>query len=258
MKSKREKSPAPPLERVQKVIAAAGLTSRRKAETLILEGRVTVNGAAAEVGQKVDPLSDEIVVDGTPLPRPSRRKTSYLLYKPKGVISSLHDPEGRPLVTDFIRTRKRVFPIGRLDYDAEGVIILTDDGELANRLMHPRYRVEKKYLVKVRNHPTEKTIEKLRTGVHIEGGRTSPARVRFIRKTESNAWLEITVSEGRNRLIKKMCMAVGHPVTKLKRVEFAGLGLGGLLPGGYRKLTEHEVARLEKIGGRGEIEEVFK
>ncbi len=212
---------------------------------------MTVNGHVAMTGEKVDPSGDEIIVDGTPLPRPARRKTSYLLYKPKGVISSLHDPEGRPVVTDFIRTEKRVFPIGRLDYDAEGVILLTDDGELANRLMHPRYLVPKRYLVKVRNHPSAETLEKLRKGVHIEGGRTRPAKVRFIRKTESNAWLEIIVSEGRNRLIKKMCMAVGHPVTKLKRVEFAGLGLGGLAPGAYRKLTEHEVERLERIGQKG-------
>ncbi len=211
-----------------------------------------VNGVTAVLGQKADPSLDEIVVDGTPLAAPRGRKAYYLLYKPKGVISSLHDPEGRPVVTDLVRTGRRIFPIGRLDYDAEGVIILTDDGELANRLMHPRYSVEKKYLVKVRNHPSEKTLGKLRSGVHIEGGRTSPAKVRFIRKTDSNAWLEIRVREGRNRLIKKMCMAVGHPVTKLKRVEFAGLGLGGLVPGAYRKLTEHEVARLERVGRKAE------
>jgi len=189
------------------------------------------------------------------VPAPSLRKTSYILNKPKGVISSLHDPEGRPIVTDFIGVEKRVFPVGRLDYDAEGVLLLTDDGDLANKLIHPRYGVAKKYLVKVRNVPTEATIEKLRKGVYIEGGRTKPAYVKFIRKTDVNAWLEITVREGRNRLIKKMCMSVGHPVTKLKRLEFAGLGLGGLQTGAYRKLTEHEVEKLEKLGaegGRGE------
>lgn len=225
---------------------------------MILEGRVTINGKAAETGARVDPYTDIIEVDGRPVPAPSLRKSTYLLYKPKGVISSLHDPEGRPLVTDFIKTEKRVFPVGRLDFDAEGVLLLTDDGELANRLIHPRYSVAKKYLVKVRNLPTEKTLERLRGGVHIEGGRTRPAHVRLIRKTGVNAWLEITVREGRNRLIKNMCMAVGHPVTKLKRLEFAGLGLGGLTPGAYRKLTEHEVERLNKLGtdtgrsGRGE------
>ncbi len=158
------------------------------------------------------------------------------------------DPEGRPLVTDFIKTDKRVFPVGRLDYDAEGALLLTDDGELANRLTHPRYCAPKRYLVKVRNVPTDQTLERLRKGVHIEGGRTRPAYVKFIRKTEVNAWLEITVREGRNRLIKNMCMSVGHPVTKLKRLEFAGLSLGGLTPGTYRKLTEHEVERLKKFG----------
>ncbi|MFQ5428413.1 MAG: pseudouridine synthase [Thermodesulfobacteriota bacterium] len=232
-------------------MAAAGITSRRKAEILIQEGRVTINGLAAKTGARVDPYTDTIEVDGRLVPPPSIRKTCYLLNKPKGVISSLHDPEGRLLVTDFIGAKKRVFPVGRLDFDAEGVLLLTDDGDLANRLIHPRYSVAKKYLVKVRNVPEEKTLERLRSGVHIEGGRTRPARVKFIRKTEANAWLEITVREGRNRLIKNMCMAVGHPVTKLKRLEFAGLGLGGLAPGAYRKLTEHEVERLKKLGGEG-------
>jgi len=209
---------------------------------------VTINGAIAETGAKVDPYVDKIVVDGKPVPMPSRRKTYLLLNKPKSVISSLFDPEGRPVVTDFVKTGKRVFPVGRLDYDAEGVLLLTDDGDLANRLIHPRYSVPKRYLVKVRNLPDEETLQRLRKGVHIEGGRTRPARVKFIRKTEANAWLEIIVSEGRNRLIKKMCMAVGHPVTKLKRVEFAGIGIGSLKPGESRRLTEHEVERLYNLG----------
>ncbi len=209
---------------------------------------MTINGVIAETGARVDPYVDKIVVDGKPVPLPSRRKTYILLNKPKCVISSLNDPEGRPVVTDFIKTEKRVFPVGRLDYDAEGVLLMTDDGELANRLIHPRYGVRKRYLVKVRNIPTQETLESLRTGVHIEGGKTRPASVKFIRKTEANAWLEITVSEGRNRLIKKMCMAVGHPVSKLKRVEFAGIGLGSLKPGACRRLTEHEVERLKKLG----------
>jgi len=209
---------------------------------------VTINGQIAETGAKVDPYVDKIVVDGTTVPMPSRRKTYILLNKPKSVISSLSDPEGRPVVTDFIKTEKRVFPVGRLDYDAEGVLLMTDDGELANRLIHPRYGVSKRYLVKVRNLPAPETLERLRDGVHIEGGKTRPARVKFIRKTEANAWLEIIVSEGRNRLIKKMCMAVGHPVTKLKRVEFAGIGIGSLKPGECRRLTEHEVERLYNLG----------
>jgi len=209
---------------------------------------VTINGQIAETGAKVDPYVDKIVVDGMAVPKPSRRKTYILLNKPKSVISSLSDPEGRPVVTDFIKTEKRVFPVGRLDYDAEGVLLMTDDGELANRLIHPRYGVAKRYLVKVRNLPSPETLERLREGVHIEGGKTRPARVKFIRKTEANAWLEIIVSEGRNRLIKKMCMAVGHPVTKLKRVEFAGIGIGSLKPGECRRLTEHEVERLYNFG----------
>jgi len=209
---------------------------------------VTINGQIAETGAKVDPYVDKIVVDGMAVPKPSRRKTYIILNKPKSVISSLSDPEGRPVVTDFIKTEKRVFPVGRLDYDAEGVLLMTDDGELANRLIHPRYGVSKRYLVKVRNLPTRETLERLRDGVHIEGGKTRPARVKFIRKTEANAWLEIIVSEGRNRLIKKMCMAVGHPVTKLKRVEFAGIGIGSLKPGECRRLTEHEVERLYNLG----------
>jgi len=244
----RKKEETDQRQRVQKAISMAGIASRRKAEELIQEGRVTINGVIAETGAKVDPYVDRIVVDGKRVPLPSRRKTYILLNKPKCVISSLNDPEGRPVVTDFVKTETRVFPIGRLDYDAEGVLLLTDDGELANMLIHPRYSVTKRYLVKVRNLPVEETLETLRKGVHIEGGKTGPARVKFIKKTEANAWLEIIVSEGRNRLIKKMCKAVGHPVTKLKRVEFAGIGLGSLKPGACRRLTEHEVERLKNLG----------
>ncbi len=186
-------------------------------------------------------------MDGKPIsPRRVEGPRTYLLLnKPKGCISALSDPEGRPVVTDLVKKVKaRVFPVGRLDYDAEGVLLLTDDGELMERLIHPRYKIPKKYHVKVRNVPDEKTLARLERGVSLEDGKTHPARARLLRTTRENSWIELTVTEGRTRLVKRMCQRVGHPVTKLKRVEFAGLRPGGLKPGEFRHLTKKEVERL--------------
>ncbi len=202
-----------------------------------------------ELGTKADPLKDRIEVDGKPLST-NAPKLYLLLNKPKGVISSAMDPEGRPIVTDIVKKRykkARVFPIGRLDYDAEGVIILTNDGELTNKLIHPRFKIQKRYLVKVRNVPSASALNKLERGVTLEDGRTHPALARFVRSTAENSWIELTVTEGRNRLIKRMCMAVGHPVTKLKRTYFAGVSVRGLKPGEFRELTEKEVERLKSL-----------
>lgn len=238
----------PKAERLQKIIAEAGISSRRKAEELIREGRVRVNRrVVTELGTKADPSSDTIEVDGKAIPRRSP-KVYILLNKPKGFISSLSDPEGRPVVTELLRKSKaRVFPVGRLDYDAEGVLLMTNDGELSNRLIHPGYKVPKKYLVKVRDVPARNALDRLEKGVYLEDGKTMPAKARLVSKTKENSWIELTVFEGRNRLVKRMCMAIGHPVMKLKRVEFAGLKLGSIERGGWRFLTEKEVEGLRGL-----------
>ncbi len=206
------------------------------------------------LGTKADPLQDRIEVDGKPLHSGGPKKY-ILLYKPKGVISSVSDPEGRPVVCDLVKTKTRLYPVGRLDYDAEGVIILTNDGELTTKLIHPKYGIKKKYLVKVKGMPGAQALAKIRNGVRLEDGLSAPASARFVRSTkQKNSWIEITVTEGRNRLIKRMCMAVGHPVAKLKRVEFAGLNLKGLKGGECRELSEKEIAWLyiltEKADGK--------
>ena len=234
------------------MIAAAGVTSRRKAEELIVEGRVTVNGkTVTRLGTKVDPFSDRIEVDDNVISgKGARKKTYILLNKPKGVISALIDPEGRPVVTDLLkRIKGRVYPVGRLDYDAEGALLLTNDGDLANKLIHPRYSVSKRYHVKVRGVPDEKKLHRLATGVSLEDGRTLPAKSRLINKTNvgENSWIELTVTEGRNRLVKRMCQKVGHPVQKLKRISFAGIGVKGLKLGEFRFLTPAEIQRLKEL-----------
>jgi len=223
------------------------VASRRKAEELILQGRVTVNReVVARLGAKADPATDTIEVDGRALDLKGPFRY-ILLNKPKDCISAVSDPLKRPVVTDFIRNAgPRVFPVGRLDYDAEGVLLLTSDGELCNRLIHPRYSVPKTYLVKVRGVPGDKALERLARGVRLADGRTRPAEVSLARVTrdKKNSWLEITVFEGRNRLIKRMCKAVGHPVSKLKRIAFAGIRLGGLKRGESRALSAREIERL--------------
>jgi len=210
---------------------------------------VTVNGETVEtLGVKVDPDRDRIAVDGTPLPR-KVTPVYMLLNKPGGVITALSDPVGRPVVTDLLKKDgKKVFPVGRLDYDAEGALILTNDGDFAERLIHPRYKVPKKYHAKVKGAPDDKDLKRLEKGVHLEDGKTLPATARFIKGLRENSWIELTVYEGRNRLVKRMCQAVGHPVLKLNRVEFAGIGVGGLKPGHYRFLTGSEVSLLLQWG----------
>ncbi|MFZ3073282.1 MAG: pseudouridine synthase, partial [Thermodesulfobacteriota bacterium] len=231
-------------ERLQKIISRAGITSRRKAEELIIQGRVRVNRKVViELGAKADPDSDRIDVDGE-LISFKGPKVYVLLNKPKSFVSTLSDNVGRPTVVSLVNVKERIFPVGRLDYDAEGVMLLTNDGDFSNKLIHPKYHVSKKYLVKVRNIPDEATLQKLRDGVYLEDGRTRPAIVKFVRKTEGNAWIEITVTEGKNHLIKRMCQRVGHPVNKLKRIEFAGITLGKLALGEWRFLTAKEVEGL--------------
>lgn len=207
-----------------------------------------VNGAVVvKLGTRVDPRADVIEVDGKKIYRDAGPRVYLLLNKPRGVISSAYDPLGRPVVTDIVKGyKKRLFPVGRLDWDAEGALVLTNDGELTNRLIHPGFSVPKKYLVKVKGLPSEKELKKIEKGVFLSDGKTLPARVRFIKETRENSWIEIVVTEGRNRLIKRLLLAVGHPVLKLKRTEFAGLKVGKLKTGSFRALREREVERLKK------------
>lgn len=237
-------------ERLQKFLAQAGVASRRQAEQLMLEGRVTVNGAVvSELGAKVDPDKDAVKVDGR---RVLGERPAYLLmHKPKGTLCTLDDPEGRPLVTDLVKgVKARLFPVGRLDFDTTGALLLTNDGELANLLMHPRHRFAKTYLAKVKGVPSEERLEKLRRGVNIEGVRTAPAEARLVAVKEKNSLVELVLREGRNRQVKRMFLEVGHPVLRLQRTAYAFLDLQGLEPGQWRHLTADEVKRLRAAAAR--------
>lgn len=236
------------LDRIQKIIAQAGIASRREAERLIIEGRVTLNGKVVdELGTKADPDKDYIKVNGKLITRPEP-KAYVILYKPRGYVTTTSDPEGRPTVIELLeKVKGRVFPVGRLDYDTEGLILCTNDGDLAHRLQHPRHEVPKTYFAKVDGVPTQDEIAKLRNGIRLEDGMTAPARVKIIRKAEANSWLEIIIHEGRKHQVKRMCEAIGHPVIKLKREGFAFLTLGDLKPGEFRHLTAEEVKKLNEI-----------
>jgi pseudouridine synthase len=235
------------MERLNKVLARAGVASRRAADRMIAEGRVTVNGAVVrELGVRVDPVKDAIKVDGTRIPPIPESHTYLMLNKPRGCVTTLSDPEGRPTIKDFLGgLRARVYPVGRLDFNSEGLLLLTDDGDLARELMHPGRGVEKTYAVKVRGTPIGETLRRLRAGIRIEGRMTLPARV-AVEKPGSNSWLRVTVVEGRKHQVRRMLQAVGHPVLKLKRIRYGGLDLGDLPPGGVRSLTAEQVAKLRR------------
>lgn len=234
-------------ERLQKLIAAAGLASRREAERWISAGRVTVNGEFATLGDSADPACDRIEVDGHLL-LADERKYYLLLNKPVGYVTTLSDPEGRPVVTDLVRdVPARLHPVGRLDLTTEGLLLLTNDGELTHRLAHPRHEVEKTYLVRLRGALSAAARRQLVEGVRLEDGLTSPARVEKVRVTGSHTWLEITIREGRNRQVRRMCEAVGYPVSRLKRIRLAFLELGSLPAGKFRFLTNAEVAQLKRL-----------
>jgi len=238
-------------DRLQKVLAHAGVASRRAAEKLIAAGRVTVNGSiVAELGTKVDPDRDAIKVDGKRIGAAPRVPTYLAFHKPRGVVTTLSDPEGRPTVRDFLTgVPVRVYPVGRLDYDSEGLLLLTDDGALARDLMHPSSGVEKTFRAKVRGFPEPETLRRLARGIQLEGRRTGPARVRVV-EAGSNPWLELVLSEGRNRQVRKMLQAVGHPVQKLRRIRYGGVDLGRLPAGGLRPLRPAEVERLKRVTRR--------
>ena len=242
------------LERLQKIIAHAGFASRREAETMIREGRVTVNGrVVTELGTKAHPGRDHIKVDGKLITRPETHRY-ILLYKPKEVASTVNDPEGRKTVVDLVKgVRERIYPVGRLDYQSEGLLLLTNDGDLAYKVSHPKHGSVKTYHVKVRGVPDERIIGKLERGITIEGKRTVPCEIRQMKTTgrstgrgddEGNSWYEVRLREGRNQQIRKMFKAVGHPVSKLRRVAIGPISDPKLSAGEWRELTKHEVKML--------------
>jgi len=239
------------MERLQKIIARAGIASRRRAELLIAGGHVELNGRlVTEAGTKADPAKDHIKVDGKKI-RPDIRRVVLMLNKPRGYMTTCSDPEGRPTVMDLVEAvKERVTPVGRLDYDTEGLLLLTNDGDLANALMHPKQEVEKLYWAKVRGHVPPETLQKIaRGGISLPTGKTLPCRIRLLNTTDQNAWVEIVLHEGKKREVRRMLQRVGHPVVKLKRVAYAFLKLGKLALGKSRYLTSYEVEKLEYLVG---------
>lgn len=242
-------------ERLQKIISGAGIASRRAAEQMILAGRVSVDGrVVTELGTKWDAALHEIVVDGRPIGRQERR-VYFLLNKPKGCLSAAKDDRGRKTVLDLLpEVRARVYPVGRLDYQTEGLLLITNDGALMQGLLHPKYEVEKTYLAEVDGALTEDKLKMLREGVPLEDGMTAPAKVRMLPEKGRFSQVEITIHEGRNRQVRRMLAAVGCDVRRLERVRFAGLELGELARGRHRELTESELAKLRALAGMADEE----
>ena len=233
-------------ERLQKVLARIGVGSRRTVEDLIAEGRVTVNGGPAVLGARIDVARDEVAVDGVVYSVVPDTVT-YLLNKPAGVVTTASDPQGRPTVVELVPTEPRVFPVGRLDYDTEGLLLLTNDGSLAHRLTHPSFGVEKEYLAHVRGTPSRAALRRLRHGIELDDGPTAPAQV----SAPEPGVLRITIHEGRNRQVRRMCEAVGHPVLRLVRTRIGPLVDARLGPGAWRALTAEEVLSLQRAVGAG-------
>lgn len=263
-------------ERLQKLLARAGIASRRKAEAMITAGFVVVNGhAKTTLGDKADPRRDRIVVNGQPLPRPAPPR-HFLLYKPKGVVSTLSDPAGRPTVADFLPRQRgpgeRLYPVGRLDYASEGLLLITNDGDLAARVLHARSGLPKTYWVKVSGRPSEEKLEKMRRGMFLPplrsapAVRTAPAQIRWKgapagKRPDPNPWLEIVLTEGRPNQIRRMMLAIGHRVEKLRRVRIGPLAAGSMKPGELRPLLPAELQALRRAvegTGRGGKRETSK
>ncbi|MCM3077950.1 MULTISPECIES: pseudouridine synthase [Brevibacillus] len=236
------------MERLQKVLAHAGVASRRHCEELIVQGKVQVNGQVVrELGTRVDPGQDRIVVSGRPIRL--EQHVYLMLNKPTGVITSVSDPRGRRVVTDLLKgLKERVYPVGRLDFNTSGLLLLTNDGELANKLAHPSYEIDKVYRAWVKGVPAPDKLAKLANGIMLEDGMTAPGEARMVKKSTGNekALLEIMIHEGRNRQVRRMCAAIGHPVLALERIRLGFLTLEGLSQGQFRPLTSDEVERLKK------------
>jgi pseudouridine synthase len=234
------------VERLQKILSQAGVASRRASEQLMLDGRVTVNGVAVtELGTKADPAHDDIRVDGRRV-RIAERHRYILLNKPRGYVTTRSDPQRRPTVLDLVGAREYVYPVGRLDFDSEGLILLTNDGDLAAHLTHPRHGVARVYEARVLGVPDDRDLRRLSRGIVIDGRRTAPARValRPPRRGAAESTIEVTIREGRNRQVRRMCDAIGHPVTHLRRIAIGPVRDDRLRPGQWRDLTADEVRRL--------------
>lgn len=238
--------------RLQVFLARAGVASRRGGEELIRQGAVTVNGElVTRLGSRVDPDRDHVKVNGRLVKGPER-KVWLMLHKPRGVVSTASDPEGRPTVLDLVRVKgARLFPVGRLDLQSEGLLLLTNDGEAAQTLLHPRFEVPRTYQAKIRGHLDEAARKRLKAGVVLEGKRTQPLEARGVRKLENASWVEVTVHEGRQHLVRDALAAVGHAVVKLKRTAFGPLKLGRLPAGKSRALSDEELAALRELAGQG-------
>ncbi|NGZ74218.1 pseudouridine synthase [Saccharibacillus alkalitolerans] len=240
------------MERLQKILAQAGVASRRKCEELILAGKVEVNGeVVTALGTKADPDTDEITVSGRAIK--AQKKLYLMLNKPKGVITSATDPEGRKVVTDYIKgIKERVYPVGRLDYDSEGLLLLTNDGELAQKLTHPSHHVPKTYLATVEGIPHGDSLDKLRRGIQLEDGMTAPAELDYydVDQEKKQATIRITIYEGKNRQVRRMFDAISHPVKRLKRISMGNLYLQNLKRGLFRHLTASEVNELKQLADK--------
>lgn len=238
-------------ERLQKALARSGVASRRAIEAMVLEGRIKVNGkTVTEMGHMVDVETDRITVDNRSVrlvALEDQEKVYFLLNKPANVLTTVKDDRDRTTVMDLVAgaTESRIFPVGRLDYDAEGALLLTNDGDFANQLIHPRYHVPKRYMVKVKGTPKAPDIEKLRRGIYLEDGPTGPSHIEILGKAKVNTWMEVVLTQGKNRQIKRMFWRIQNPVQRLIRTHFGGLSIEGLEVGQYRLLTKREVLGLK-------------
>ncbi|MCI5221208.1 MAG: rRNA pseudouridine synthase [Candidatus Electrothrix sp. AR4] len=231
--------------RIQKIIAHAGICSRRKAEQYIADGRVAVDGKLInQPGIKVDPEQVVITVDGKPIRK--EKKVYILINKPKGYVTTLSDPQGRPIVTDLLPAaiKERLFPVGRLDLDSEGALLLTNDGALANKVLHPRFEVNKTYEATVKNMPKKSDLRRLEQGIVLDGQKTWPAQLRMLHSQKGSAVIEVIIHEGKKRQVRKMFQAIGHPVIRLQRIAYGRLKLGGLPEGRHRFLDENDIKKL--------------
>jgi 23S rRNA pseudouridine2605 synthase len=242
-------------ERLQKILSRAGVSSRRAAEKMIADGRISVNRTVVvEPGTKADPGKDEIRLDGRLISLETER-IYLMLHKPKGYVTTLSDPQGRPIVTDLLNgIAARVYPVGRLDYDSEGLLILSNDGEFAQRLQHPRYGIPKTYRVKVEGHLLKGELKALENGIDLPDGRFAPTEIQLEKTNPRSTWLTLTLTDGRNRVIRRAFDSLGHPVARLVRVAVADITLASLLEGAWRLLTSREVERLLQLAGSRETE----